>query len=126
MPQEVFNYMKLDNFWRRYNRAYLERAALSLHKEALILENQQLTRALQQYLATLAQGKQHPPLLEPSLTVARPVSTHIIREHINLMPNAGEEKEKGKRQPKVRPVTCIEANTSVAVRHMLRCGAFQT
>lgn len=118
--------MKLDNFWRRYNRAYLERAALSLHKEALILENQQLTRALQQYLATLAQGKQHQPLLEPSLTIARPVSTHIIREHINLMPNAGEEKENGKRQPKVRPVTCIEANTSVAVRHMLRCGAFQT
>lgn len=126
MSQEVFNYMKLDNFWRRYNRAYLERAALSLHKEALILENQQLTRALQQYLATMAQGKQHSPLLGTSLSVARPVSTHIIREHINLMPNMGEEKEKCKRQSNVRPVTCIEANTSVAVRHMLRCGAFQT
>ncbi|XP_023704151.1 dynein regulatory complex subunit 2 isoform X2 [Cryptotermes secundus] len=126
LAKEVFNYMKLDNFWRRYNRAYLERAALSLHKETLILENQQLTRALQQYLATMAQGKHHSPLLGTSLSVARPVSTHIIREHINLMPNTGEEKEKCKRQPKVRPVTCIEANTSVAVRHMLRCGAFQT
>jgi hypothetical protein len=115
--------MKLDNFWRRYNRAYLERAALSIHKEALILENQQLTRALQQYLATMAHGKEHPPLLQTSLTVSRPVSTHIIREHIDLLPNAGEE-ERGRRQPKGRPITCIEANTSVAVRHMLRCGAF--
>lgn len=116
--------MKLDNFWRRYNRAYLERAALSLHKEALILENHQLTRALQQYLATMAQGKEHPPMLQTSLTVSRPVSTHIIREHIDLLPNAGEEKERGRRQPKGRPITCIEANNSVAVRHMLRCGAF--
>jgi hypothetical protein len=126
MLQEIFNYMKLDNFWKRYNRAYLERAALTLHKEALVLENQQLTTALQQYLATLAHGQEHPPQLQPLMTVARPVSTHIIREHINLMPGAGEEdeKEKAKRQPKVRPVTCIEANSSVAVRHMLRYGAF--
>lgn len=115
--------MKLDNFWERYNRAYLERAALSLHKEALILENQQLTRGLQQYMATLAQGKGHPPSLQPSLRIARPVSTHIIREHINLMPGSGEE-EKGKKQPKARPITCIEANTSIAVRHMLRSGVF--
>jgi hypothetical protein len=118
--------MKLDNFWKRYNRAYLERAALSLHKEALILENQQLTRGLQQYLATLAQGKGHLlPSLQPSLRVARPVSTHIIREHINLMPGAEEEeKERGTKQPKARPITCIEASTSIAVRHMLRSGAF--
>jgi hypothetical protein len=122
VPQEIFNYMKLDNFWRRYNKAYLERAALSLHKEALILENRQLKRTLQQYLATMTQGKEHPPLLQTSLTVSRPASTHVIREHIDLLPNAGEER--GRRQAKVRPVTCIEANTSVAVRHMLRCGAF--
>jgi hypothetical protein len=126
MSQEIFNYMKLDNFWKRYNRTYLERAALALHKEALILENQQLTRALQQYFATLAHGQAQPPTLQPLLTVARPVSTHIIKEHINLMPGAGEEdeKDKGKRQQKARPVTCIEANSSVAVRHMLRYGAF--
>jgi hypothetical protein len=118
--------MKLDNFWRRYNRAYLERAALRLHKDALILENQELTRALQQYLATLAQGRKHPPLLQTLMTVSRPMSTHVIREHINLMPTGGEEKDKGGRQHKSRPITCIEANTSAAVRHMLRCGAFRT
>jgi hypothetical protein len=124
MSQEIFNYVKLDNFWKRYNRAYLERAALSLHKEALILDNQQLTRGVQQYLAILAQGKGQPSSLQPSLRVARPMSTHIVREHINLMPSAEEETEKGKKQPKARPITCIEANTSIAVRHMLRCGAF--
>jgi hypothetical protein len=122
MSQEIFNYMKLDNFWKRYNRAYLERAALTLHKEALVVENQQLTRGLQQYLATLAQGKSHPLTLQHSLTVARPASTHIIREHINLMPDVGEEGSKN--QPRSRPITCIEANTSIAVRHMLRSGAF--
>lgn len=126
MSQEIFSYMKLDNFWKRYNRAYIERAALTLHKKALILENQQLTRALQQYLATLAHRQEHPPPLHPLLTVGRPLSTHIIKQHINLMPCAGEgdEKEKCKRQQKARPVTCIEANSSVAVRHMLRYGAF--
>jgi hypothetical protein len=115
--------MKLDNFWKRYNRAYLECAALSLHRDALILENQQLMRTLKQYLASMAQGKEHPLQLQPSLTVARPVSSHIIREHINLMPSASGEEEKAKRQPKVRPITCIEASTSIAVRHMLRSGA---
>jgi hypothetical protein len=42
------------------------------------------------------------------------------------MPGAGEEdaEEKAKRQQKARPVTCIEANSSVAVRHLLRYGAF--
>ncbi|KAJ4436913.1 hypothetical protein ANN_17045 [Periplaneta americana] len=114
--------MKLDNFWRRYNRAHLECAALSLHREALILENQQLTRALQQYLATLAHGTEYSS--QPSLTVARPMSTRIIREHINLIPETNESKERHKKYSKIRPVTCIEANTSIAVRHMLRTGAF--
>ena len=109
----------MDSFWKRYNRAYLEHAALSLHREALIMENQQLRRALQQYLATVARGAEH-PLPQPSLTVARPISSHIIREHINLIPS--EDNGKFKERRRVRPVTCIEANNSIAVRHMVRSG----
>ncbi|PSN30680.1 hypothetical protein C0J52_20851 [Blattella germanica] len=117
--KEIFDYMKMDNFWKRYNRVYLERAALSLHREALIMENHQLTRALQQYLATLAKGAEQ-PLPQPSLTVARPISSHIIREHINLIPGEEDVKERHKRMDRPRTVTCIEANHSIAVRHLLR------
>ncbi|KAJ9596921.1 hypothetical protein L9F63_012046 [Diploptera punctata] len=121
LAKEIQNYLKMDNFWKRYNRAYLERAALSLHREALLMENQQLTRALQQYLTTLALGAEHPPT-QPSLTVARPVSSHVVREHINLIPS--EDNEKFRNKKRSRPVTCIEANNSIAVRHMLHPRIF--
>ncbi|XP_049776134.1 dynein regulatory complex subunit 2 [Schistocerca cancellata] len=111
--EEILTYQKLENFWRKYNNVFLESAALKLHHEALTIENQQLKTTLRHYLSVMSRGND-PENVKIRLMGARPSTTRAIRKHITLM--KGYDKISSKR----RPVTCIEANGSIAVKHMLR------
>ncbi len=43
-------YSALDNFWKRYNKALLDKLAIEKERAALTAENEQLKAMLQQYL----------------------------------------------------------------------------
>ena len=54
--QALTEYSALENFWRRYNTALLDRTALALQKADLRSENQQLQKMLRDYLENLRAG----------------------------------------------------------------------
>ena len=54
--QGLSEYSALENFWRRYNTALLDRTALALQKADLRSENQQLQKMLRDYLENLRAG----------------------------------------------------------------------
>ena len=54
--QALAEYSALENFWRRYNTALLDRTALALQKADLRSENQQLQKMLRDYLENLRAG----------------------------------------------------------------------
>lgn len=90
----------------------MECAALKLHYNALKVDNQQLQATVRSYLAVVSQENGNRYVQMP-LTGTRP-NTRVVRKHITLI--TGEETK----IPKPRPVTCIEASTSIAVQHMIR------
>nr|CAD7423068.1 unnamed protein product [Timema monikensis] len=120
ISEEAFHYSKLDNFWQRYNQAYLERAALSVHHEALKMENQQLQGALKHYLSNVTLGPHEAAALP--LPVARPGTSVRKKQHVTFLPVTGVTPADRKKQ---RPVTCIEASTSIAVRQLRRSSKLQ-
>ncbi|XP_043224438.1 dynein regulatory complex subunit 2-like isoform X2 [Amphibalanus amphitrite] len=56
LAEALTEYSALENFWRRYNTALLDRTALALQKADLRSENQQLQEMLRDYLENLRAG----------------------------------------------------------------------
>ncbi|ELU04099.1 hypothetical protein CAPTEDRAFT_167685 [Capitella teleta] len=50
MAAVMYEYTSLENFWKRYNKALLDKVALDKEKAVLFQENQQLRTLLKQYL----------------------------------------------------------------------------
>ena len=46
----MHEYVGMENFWKRYNKALLDKVALDKEKSVLTQENQQLRTLLKQYL----------------------------------------------------------------------------
>lgn len=56
MRQALTEYSALENFWRRYNTALLDRTAMTLQRADLRSENQQLQQMLRNYMEDLRAG----------------------------------------------------------------------
>ena len=46
----MHDYSSLENFWKRFNKVFLDKLALDKEKMGLVQENQQLRTLLKQYL----------------------------------------------------------------------------
>lgn len=46
----MHEYSSLENFWKRFNKVFLDKLALDKEKMGLVQENQQLRTLLKQYL----------------------------------------------------------------------------
>lgn len=59
-PQALQDYVGLERFWKRFNKAKLEEKALEQARAALAERNQNLRGLLQQYLAGVAINQKAP------------------------------------------------------------------
>lgn len=99
---------KTEYFWIRFNNAEVDCACLEEERIELRKENARLKDKLREYLTNVALSNGSIGSTKERL---RPSSMKIEKVvHIDLTPSANG---KPKRR---RPVTCIEANLSVAVR----------
>jgi len=48
------NYVPLDNFWKRYNKALLDKMAIEKERSVVSSQNQQLRALLKQYLDSIS------------------------------------------------------------------------
>lgn len=106
---------QLDYFWRRYNKTKIDCACMKEEKQALKTDNMRLKAVLKDYLVNInictgttiksSRGETFIP---------RPHSMKVEKVmHIDLNKTS---LGKGEMRARRRPVTCIEANMSVAVR----------
>lgn len=105
----------MENFWIRYNNARIDCECLDDERAALKRENTILQQKLKEYLSyvSLNNGGFH-----SETERLRPSSMKVEKiVHIDLVTNSQivTKNEKSK-VPRIRPVTSIEANLSVAVR----------
>lgn len=63
------DYVGLERFWQRFNKAKLEEKALEKAREALANRNQDLRRLLQQYLAGAVSNQKVVKDPQPLLTI---------------------------------------------------------
>ncbi|XP_071446222.1 dynein regulatory complex subunit 2-like [Hetaerina americana] len=54
LKSSLTEYGQLDGFWKRFNKALMERATLKLHLSALSVENEQLKAALKHYFCSIS------------------------------------------------------------------------
>ncbi|NWI97551.1 DRC2 protein, partial [Pitta sordida] len=57
LAQALQDYVGLERFWQRFNKAKLEEKVLEKTREALANKNRQLRELLQQYLAGVTHGR---------------------------------------------------------------------
>lgn len=108
-------YEKLDVFWMRFNRTRIDCVCLKEEKLSLQKQNKDLKVKLKHYLVTVNMTNGQPAQKNERFA-NRPSSMKIERvEHIAI--TAKNQLIKKSKQER-RPVTCIEANLSNAVRSM--------
>jgi hypothetical protein len=103
---------RLEKFWQRYNNAKIDCCCLREEKLTLQADNHQLKLKIKNYLMSvnMASGCVTNSGYNMEYSVNRPQSMRVERViHIDIEAMKAERKTK-------RPVTCIEANLSVAVR----------
>jgi hypothetical protein len=114
--QNIINmYEKLEVFWMRFNRTRIDCVCLKEEKMSLQRQNKELKMKLKQYLVTVNMTAGCPATKNERFA-NRPSSMKVERvEHIAI--TAKNQLIKKSKQER-RPVTCIDANLSNAVRHM--------
>uniref|UniRef100_A0A182FW64 Dynein regulatory complex protein 1/2 N-terminal domain-containing protein n=2 Tax=Anopheles albimanus TaxID=7167 RepID=A0A182FW64_ANOAL len=136
--QEVFGTAELfENFWMRFNKARIDVACLREEKQQLIDRNEQLKAYLKDYLITVNVNSGGPvESYKGDLLTRRPTSMRIAKlgqSNDDDDGDAGDDgdgeskRTSGRRSKAVRfrstttlrsrPVTCIEANLSNAIRN---------
>lgn len=111
----IHMYEKLEVFWMRFNRTRIDCVCLKEEKTTLQKQNKELKLKLKHYLVTvnMTSGQQ---AQKNERFANRPSSMKVERvEHIAI--TAKNQLIKKSKQER-RPVTCIEANLSNAVRQM--------
>lgn len=105
---------QLDYFWRRYNKTKIDCACMKEEKQALKGENIRLKAILKEYLVNINICTGTTIKSRGDQMISRPQSMKVEKVmHIDLgKTSLGKGEPRGRR----RPVTCIEANFSVAVR----------
>lgn len=105
---------QLDYFWGRYNKTKIDCACLKEEKQSLKAENIRLKAALKDYLVNVNISTGTTIKSRDHSFVPRPHSMKVEKVmHIDLTKTSAMKGDiKGRR----RPVTCIEANMSNAVR----------
>lgn len=106
--------LQLDNFWRRYNKTKIDCACMKEEKQALKTENARLKALLKEYLVNVNISTGATIKTKDDKFMARPQSMKVEKVvHIDLSKTSAV---KGDNKTRRRPVTCIEANMSNAVR----------
>lgn len=105
---------QLDYFWRRYNKTKIDCACMREEKQAMKSENIRLKAVLKDYLVNINICTGTTIKSRDEQFIPRPQSMKVEKVmHIDLgKTSLGKGELRGRR----RPVTCIEANMSVAVR----------
>lgn len=105
---------QLDYFWRRYNKTKIDCACMKEEKQAMKNENVRLKAMLKDYLVNINISTSTTIKSREQQFIPRPHSMKVEKVvHIDLdKTSLGKGELRGRR----RPVTCIEANMSVAVR----------
>ncbi|XP_052861859.1 dynein regulatory complex subunit 2 [Anopheles cruzii] len=119
--QEVFGTAELfENFWMRFNKARIDVACLREEKQQLAERNEQLKAHLKDYLIAVNVNSGGPvESYEGDLLTRRPASMTIEKMMQGDTEAGGHQKAvrfrpNGQRR---RPVTCVEANLSNAIRN---------
>lgn len=106
---------QLDNFWRRYNKTKIDCACMKEEKQAMKTENSRLKALLKEYLVNVNIATGTTIKSKYDKFIARPQSMKVEKVvHIDL--NKTSAVKGDNKTMRRRPVTCIEANFSVAVR----------
>ena len=111
----IHMYEKIEVFWMRFNRTRIDCVCLKEEKSSLQKHNKELKMKLKHYLVTVNMTSGQPAQKNERFA-NRPSSMKVERvEHIAI--TAKNQLIKKSKQER-RPVTCIDANLSNAVRHM--------
>lgn len=70
-------YGKLTNFWKKYNKVFIETTNARMERDMLLLENQQLRRSLQNYLSEMARVDSCGAPTGHRIANTRPHTTHL-------------------------------------------------
>lgn len=105
---------QLEYFWRRYNKTKIDCACLKEEKQSMKLDNIRLKAALKDYLVNVTISTGSTIKTRDDKFIPRPNSMKVEKVmHIDLTKTSAVKGEMNSRR---RPVTCIEANMSNAVR----------
>ncbi|XP_054033309.1 dynein regulatory complex subunit 2 [Dryobates pubescens] len=107
LAQALQDYVGLELFWQRFNKAKLEVQALGREQEALRKRNQQLRELLGQYLAGISGKQEVPGEPNPLLT-----TQHIPRD----LPHAGRDSAPG-HQGDGHPNSLLRGDRSLDCTH---------
>ena len=74
------DYLPLDNFWKRYNKVYLEKLALDKERQTLASENGRLRCLLKQYLDGISINDETFSQLNPLLIVNKRCNVKYVAD----------------------------------------------
>lgn len=108
LAQVMYDYIALENFWKRYNKAMLDKVSLDKERSELMAQNQQLRMLLKQYLDGISVN-------DDILTQANPLL--IVNHKTNVKLNVPLMDKRVRRQGSAPNQTVIEA--AHVTKHLL-------